>query len=591
MKRTSYGEKVLAAPDRLSSYWKSEAPLLLLISVTGILYNVGMIANPYFQGRLIDAVENQEKVPDVLSLLGLFLAVLFVVQLSRFLKRFAVRQFAYRTTHRMRLNVYNNLMQEKPETLREENMGVLLSRAMGDVSNAVEGMRKVTTEIFDTVVLFLAYIAYLFFFDARLAAYCLIPVAVAVLLAFVLRQVLFNANAKSRKSYAQVSSRTYDLFDHALLYRVYGRDEDNRKAYEEALKEYQKTTTASTVLGDVLIPLVDTVALFGLLPLFFLAIPMVKNGDPVQVPCFLLPSKTWTTGLFSTFLSTFVLLSNKASHTARLFSSMQKGKASWKRIQPFLKPYRDYDAPQEVREDENLVLDHFSLTVDGRTLIQSLNLTLKKGETLGITGEIASGKSAFGKTFIHALPYEGRMTLFGKEVRDYSDAEIVGTVSYMGHRSDLVTDSLENNVAYGDPVDVHEMLKEVAFEKDLEEMPEKEKTIVGNEGVKLSGGQQERIALARTLAHPKPLVLLDDPFASVDIKTEKEIMDVVLPQKKDSLILFISHRLSLFPKLSKILVLYGDGRVDVGTHEELLQSSPLYRNLFALQQNSGEVIR
>lgn len=585
----SGGYKLTDKPDHLSSYWKDHFWLLLFITVTGIGYNIGMIANPYFQGRLINAVSAKSDVSSILALLVYYLLAMLIVQGFRAGKRFGIRVFAYQTTHAMRLNVYNNLLQEKPEDLQKENVGALLSRAMGDVKAAVEGMRKITTEIFDTVILFLSYIAYLFLFDPRITAFALIPVAFSILVAFVLRKLVYTSQAKSRKSYSVVSSLAFDTFDHALLYRVYGRDKAIEEKASKALSQYQKDTTRSNVLSDTMMPVVDILALVGLIPILYLGIGMVRNGTPVFYPNPLLPSDVWDDGLFEAYLTVFILLAKKSSHTAKLFTTVQKGLASWRRIQPFLKPYAPYESPEEVKKDDSLVLKDYTLTLSNKDRITNLSFTAKKGQIIGITGEIASGKSVFLKTLLKVLPYSGSMALFGKEVKDYSDPEIVGTISYMGHKADLLTDTLKDNVAYGDNVDVGKALASVSFAKDLSGMPEGEKTIVGNEGVKLSGGQQERIALARTLSHPKDLILLDDPFASIDVATEREIRKTVLEErKKESLILLVSHRLSLFPDLDGILVLEGNGRWSFGTHEELLKKSSCYKRLWELQTTSGE---
>ena len=119
-------------------------------------------------------------------------------------------------------------------------------------------------------------------------------------------------------------------------------------------------------------------------------------------------------------------------------------------------------------------------------------------------------------------------------------------------------------------------------------MNEKENTVIGNEGVILSGGQQERIALARTLAHKKPLIVLDDPFASVDKMTEKEIISHIKEISKDSIVILISHRLSIFPELDHVLVLHGDGTYSLNSHEVLMKEDKTYQHLYLLQEKESK---
>lgn len=585
MKRNSID--TVNRPERLLSYWKADLWVCLAITVSGIVCNFGQLAFPYFEGALIDEVENKSPFSSVLNLSLAFIAAILVFQFFRAIKRYTIRVFANDTKARIRFTLFNNLMHESEAELAKENVGTLLSRNFSDTQEAVEGMRKLTTEIFDTLVLFAFYLTYLFFFDAVMTLYALIPVFVSVVFAFLMRKRVYRVSYEARKVHSEMSSETYDLFEHVLLYRTYGRDEDNLKAYDKTLGKYEKWNVRNDLLSHTLIPLVNLIALVGIIPVIYLGTAHVVNGDSLSFAIPNLMNPTWTDGQFTSYITTFVLLCSKASHTARLFTSIEKGLSGWKRISPYIRPYRPYSKAEKLSGNE-LVLKDFSITLNSETLIKDLNVSLKKGEVLGVTGPIASGKSVLGKVFLGQIGYEGNASLFGKEVRDYSKGELKGNVTYMGHKNQLLTDTLENNISYGESKDVKPYLSAVDFDEDMKEMPLKEKTIVGNEGLKLSGGQQERLCLARSLYHARGLLILDDPFASVDMKTEKKILKNIEPYVKDSAVLLISHRLSSFPSLDRVLVLHGDGTYALGTHGELLSSDPTYRKLVLLQEENAK---
>jgi ABC-type multidrug transport system fused ATPase/permease subunit len=575
-------------PDRLLSYWTAQPWLCLTITLTGIVYNFGMLAFPYFESRLIDTVQAGESVAQIESLLALFLGAIALTQVTRMLKRYTVRRFANNAIASMRLNVYNNTLHLSPSELKDTSMGVFLNRVTSDVAAAVEGMRKLTTEIFDTCFVFLFYVAYLLLFDGPMTLLALLPVALAILAAFLLRKAIFKASAQARQASSRISGATYDLFDNALTYRIYGRDADNLSRYDATLSDYEKKAIRSSALADAMMPIASVIALIGLLPIILLGSRHVIAGDPLSVTIPGLLTGGWTVGELTAYITVFVIMAAKAAESAKLFGSIENGLASWKRIKPYISPYADYAAPKAVEDPQaSLTLRDFGIRIQGRGLFGGVALTAKKNQILGVTGPIASGKTALGKAFLQGLPYEGSILLFGKELRDYASSEIAGTVAYMGHRNDLFTDTIENNVALGDRQPVAPYLEAVSFSEDLLTMPLGAKTLVGNEGVKLSGGQQERIALARTLYHKKALVVLDDPFASVDPATEKEIVARLRSELQGSLVLFISHRLTSFPDLDLIVVLNGDGTVSLGSHEELLANCPTYRNLYELQQTSG----
>lgn len=577
--------KNISEPKKLTSYWLAEWPLCLAIAFTGLLYNAGMLVSPYFEGRLVDAIEGGSSYSDVVILLGIFILSMALVLTARALKRYTVRRFANNTSTSMRRILENNLLRRP---LGDHDVGTALSKLIGDVDLVVEGMRKLTTELFDTVLMFVFYIAYLLLFDWAMTLYALIPVFLAVLLSFLMRHAIYKANAEARKCAGKLSQFTYDAFDNAMTYRLYGRDEDHEKEYDALLKEYEKKNVRAAILTDTMVPLANLVALLGLIPIFLIAPSKIVLSSPLSasIPNVLLPN--WTLGALTSYLTTFVLMASKASKTAKLFGSIEKGLASWKRIKPLIQPYEPYPEAVVVAQDSELILKDFSLSLDGKTLIGPLNLKAKKGEIIGLTGQVASGKSAFLKALMGVLPYEGSAILFGKELRDYTPEERAGTILLMPHQNELFTSTIEENIAYEGKESVLPYLEDVSFTEDLKAMPLLEKTMVGNEGLKLSGGQQERLALARSLYHAKSLLLLDDPFASVDPKTEGAILASLRERTKDSLVILVSHRLGAFKDLDQVVVFHPEKSPEVGSEKELLKSSVTYQSLYALQKKGGE---
>lgn len=585
--------KNINKPEKLSSFYFANWLTLLAITITGVFYNVGMLANPIFQGKLIDMMTQKSFLNDISILyktILLYFLTIVSVQIVRSLKRFFTRKFAYDAVSQMRHIVYNNILSMSENDMAKKKMGTLISRVMSDIDKTVEGMRKLVTEIFDTVVLFLVYMIYLFCFDFKITAFSLISVFIGVLISFAFRKLNYKYSSLARKSNSSLSSKTFEMMDHAMMFRIYGRDDDNLKDYDKNLKEYEKYNKLVLFVKDTMIPFSTIVALIGLIPLVFLGTGYVFEGKVLSIPAIGAGETVWTTGVFTNYLTAFVLLCNKTGHTAKLFSSVESGLASWKRIQPYIHAYQDYPIGHvEENKGDVLSFSNYSLSVSGRNLIQNLNLDLHSGKIIGITGVISSGKSAFAKSLIGKIPYQGSVKLFGKELSSYAAADLASCITYMGHRPQLFTDMIKENVSFGDSKDVLPYLESVSFLEDFKTMPEKENSIVGNEGVRLSGGQQQRIALARSLYHRKSILILDDPFSNVDQKTEYEIIASIRKMLGDSLVILISHRLSAFKDFDGILVLHGDSTFDYGTHEELLKKSEIYQKLYSIQRESKEV--
>ena len=149
----------------------------------------------------------------------------------------------------------------------------------------------------------------------------------------------------------------------------------------------------------------------------------------------------------------------------------------------------------------------------------------------------------------------------------------------------MFNDTVKNNILMGDDENVDRLLKAVCFDEEVNEMEKGQETYVGNTGVRLSGGQAQRLALARTLCHKKPLIILDDPFSALDKDTERKVFANLKEYTKDCVVILISHRLYLFPQMDKVIWME-NGKTIAGTHDEIMNKCPQYAVLYN-EQNGG----
>ena len=289
----------------------------------------------------------------------------------------------------------------------------------------------------------------------------------------------------------------------------------------------------------------------------------------------------WNIAAFAAYLACFTRLAVKSSHAAHLFNALQKADVSWHRIRDFLTPLSETALPPA--KPDRLTVSHVSFTYPGAShaVIQDCTFSAAPSDIIGITGGTASGKSTLGRLFLMESPHEGSITWGKKELgRDISPLSLIG---YMGHSMELFNASLEENIGLGKKGNLDEALWGACLDEEAAAFPRGVKTVIGEGGIRLSGGQQARVMIARLLYHRRPLIILDDPFASVDRETEDQLFDRIHALCPDSIILLISHRLRTFPKTSQVLWIGKDGRVTTSTHEKLLAENEDYRRLWALQ--------
>ncbi len=562
-------------PDKIGSYFRLEWLSLTFVTLSGLFYNVGQLATPWFEGKLAqclaDILGGNKTFAAMATLVTAYLAITLAVQIARFIKRFYVRRFANNVNRRMKGVLYANLVRLSRISQEKEGAGELMTKAISDVDDCVEGMRKFTTEIFDTGVVLIGYTVMLFVYDWRLACLSLIFTPISYFCAARMKKPVQRAGAAYKKAAGKLSGATLDRAENAVTYRVYGCEKAREELYEESLEEYEKAAARSNIWQSALPPLYLAASCAGVLfILWFGAKNVLGTGW-----------KSWDIAAFTTFLSCFTKLTVRSSKVAKLFNSVQKAEVSWKRIKPLMKTPERLE-PLEIPAPAEVTIENLSFAYDNEPIFSGLSLTARPGDIIGVTGPVACGKSTFGRVFLCETPYSGSIRFGKRELSDLTPREIASAVGYLGHDPELSADTVKNNVLCGSEENAMRYLEETALKGEVLSMENGEETVIGNNGIRLSGGQAQRLALARTLAHPRPIMILDDPFSALDRNTEDVIFSNLRDYAKDKVVFLISHRLYHFPQTQKIIFME-NGKTTVGSHDELLKSAPTYKKLYESQ--------
>lgn len=600
--------------DRVLSYFKVEWKVLLAVTVSGLIYNLGLLAGPWFEGRmtgcLVDILNGFGQFSDMAVLVAAYVAAIAVVQISRYIKRFYVRRFANNVNRRMKEVLYGSLVRKSRASLREEGEGTVMTKAILDVDDCVEGMRKFTTEIFDTGVALAAYAGMLLFYDWHLALLCMIFPPISYITAEKMKKMVQRTGAAYKIQSGVLSAATLDRAQNAITYRVFGCEQERQQAYESNLDAYEKSAVKANIWSTAMPPIYRVISMAGCLFILYFGEKNVLGRG----------WRAWDIASFTTFLACFVKLSVKSSSAAKLFNAVHKAQVSWNRIKGLLgaqdkmqdsaaetkdrngqeiKQYKsalnkngqEADAEKEEKQafagrktSPLLQVSHLTFAYpDGKMILDDISFSAEKGQIIGITGPVACGKSTLGKVFLCEYPYDGQILLDGRELQKETAAQRTDQIGYLGHDPELFADSIAENILLGDQEDANRYLKLVCLDQEVGEMSEGMQTLVGNGGVRLSGGQAQRLALARTLCHKKPLLILDDPFSALDQTTEREVFANLKETAKDSMILLFSHRLYLFPELDQVIWME-NGRTVTGTHAELMKKVPEYAELIRAEE-------
>ena len=306
---------------------------------------------------------------------------------------------------------------------------------------------------------------------------------------------------------------------------------------------------------------------------------------------------TMQTGELISFISYVTQILMSLMMISMIFVNLVMSKASLSRILEVLGEEPDLrDGSEEKVADGSIVFDNVSFRYDtaaGEDILQNVNLTIHSGETIGIIGGTGSAKT----TLVQLIPRlydvsDGRVLVGGKDVRQYGIRALRDAVSMVLQKNVLFSGSIRDNLRWGDEnasdAEIEDACRSAQADGFIRSFPDGYDTDLGQGGVNVSGGQKQRLCIARALLKRPKIIILDDSTSAVDTATDAKIREAFRRELKGTTTLIIAQRISSVQDADRILVL-DDGKVaDFDTHENLLKNSEIYREVYESQQKGRD---
>ena len=550
-----------------------------LQAIGGIAYNTVVAYGIVLLGKVIDAAMTGD-FSVITRSIAVYLSVVVFSMLCRYLKRYYVRDFAVLMEMDMRKDIFDSILHKNSSRLDHDKVGDLMSRTTSDVAKVTEAIRKTVTEIWDTWLLILSYFVSLLIMNPRIALLSSIFIPVSIIAAELVRHPLYKYSKQSSVLAGKISASLQQILIGIPVLRLFGAEQLKKQELNDLCDRQVSANLKVAVLQSAMVPVYTAVASIGVV------VTIIMGGREVI-------SGHWLTGTFWSFLTTFTAMSVRAPKAAKVFNMWHTADAAWERITDELGNHGsgfEKNTPPSASADIAVKDLSFQYPLGTSDAITNISFSAHPNEVTGITGPVGCGKTALCLALTGIYEYSGSIMVNGTQLRDMSDEEKAGIISYLGHEQYLFSASVRDNITmnFGNlDLAVNETLLNTAIsfaclEDDIKAMANGLDTMVGERGVQVSGGQKQRIALARAIYQNRPLMLLDDPFSALDIFTEQKILERLKELRSKTIVIF-SHRLGAFKDADRILVMSSGSVAEAGTHDELIVRDGVYGQIYAAQ--------
>lgn len=543
--------------DRVRTYFKLNKKSFILATITGVIYNSLMALVPIVQGKLIDAFNAQDDVKCIIKFALTFLIFVIFIQVNRYFKRYYVRDFSNKMVLQMRRVSFKNLITDDISTFITESKGDIMNKNLSDIKDSAEGVRKILTEVYDSIILMLGYLISLMIMDWKTTLVITIFLVLSMVFANLMKKIIYKSTSEYKKTFSKSKDVTLNSLKNELYYRGFGVCHKYDAIYQKTQNELEKKSIKSMVFKGSLEPTYQAIALIGLFFVIYFCGIKVTSG-------------TWLVGTFSAYLSTYVLVANKASKVGKVFNAATNFKVSWKRCSPYLEKKEMPRHGDYKLKGNRLVVSNLTFGYDKSFMLHNISFDAKCGEAIGICGMIHSGKSTLGGALSGLYDYEGSIKLLGLELKENKNSLIDHYISYAPAEVEIFNDTIKYNIAFENK-DVEHELKMADLYDDVKEFSLKENEVLSNLAENLSGGQKKRLQIARCLYGSPKLIVLDDPFNAIDIKMSVDILNNIQNNYQESILVIINNQKEILSQMDKIIFLFNDSYI-VGTYDELLQN-------------------
>lgn len=554
--------------------------IAVLIAVDWIQLDI-----PKYVGGIIDTLKSANPDVDLIEQSIIWIGVIAIgITIGRFVWRYTIFGASRRIEYELRNVMFTHATKLSQSFYSQEKVGGLMTYFINDLEAVRMSFGPGILMLIDGLMLGAFALYRMANLNLNLTLYAALPMVGLTFALVVIRKRITARFKERQQSVEQLSDFTQENFSGITVIKAFVRELKEAMLFKNRnLDLYDKNIGFMKFIIIVNIAINSAINIVILLIVVLGSLLVIRHEDAGL-----------TSGQLTEYLGYFFTLIWPTMALSQFVNIQSQAKASAERIEKFLNHPLDVSDLDNAQSISNL---RGALSVKGLTftypdgdspVLKNVSFDIKKGEMVGILGRTGSGKSSLVDLFLRIYNLDKNMIfLDGHDIMDLSIKSVRETMGYVPQDNFLFSDTITNNIGFSidEPSedDVIESAKLADVFENIVEFKEGFNTILGERGVTVSGGQKQRISIARALTKNPEILILDDSVSAVDTKTEEAIIKNLHRIRKGRTTIFIAHRISTVKRMDKIILLDQGEVVAIGSHQELLKTSPLYQDMVKRQ--------
>ena len=548
----------------------------LSILVAGSTSSIAWLLDPAIKKLFI------EKDQSLLILIPLMIIIAFTTKgLSLYFAKATMIGVGESIKKKLQYDMINNLVSTDTQIIDKKHSGKFISNLTYDVTHITNLLSNALLNLFKDSLTLIGLLVVMFLQNWKLALISIIMIPLASISAKTLGKRISKVTTEAQQKSGYLTTYLVELFKNHKLIKIFQKEDYEKKRADKFLYDLKEKSQKIQTVFVRMSPVMETfTGIMIAVLIFYSALLMSKNELEINN--------------FFSFLAAMMLAYQPVRALSTLNLVANQGLSAASRILPIIDHENEIkdinDAKKIIIKNSNIKFKNVNFSYDfseGQTL-NSINLEFEGGKMTSLVGHSGSGKT----TIMNLIPrfYEiqsGEITIDDQSIKEVSIKSLRKEISLVSQETTLFDDTIMNNIRYAkeDATDeeVYQVAKLSFCDEFIKDLPNKYQTLIGENGVRLSGGEKQRISIARAMMKKSSIILLDEATSSLDSETEIKIQNALKILTKNKTTVVIAHRLSTILNSNNIYLIDAGKIINNGTHEELVTKSEIYKSFYEKQ--------